>query len=142
MRVNVFDAYLKLEKNMLKKSVYNVAIKKGNYPMFDIVTSYYLMDDKADYVNSNRLRKPEYKLTANKGLNHISGIFMPNSKTWGYGDVRISKNDLLIFKLDESRQTIEIFLALNKAGQWNLILNLIHNGILEQEIKEWQSIEF
>lgn len=48
MSVKVFDAYLRLEKNMSKKSVYNVAIKKGSYPMFDIVTSYYLMDDKAD----------------------------------------------------------------------------------------------
>jgi hypothetical protein len=142
MSVKVFDAYLKLEKNMLKKSVYNVAIKKGNYPMFDIVTSYYLMDDKADYVQSSRLRKPVYKLSANKGINHVSGIFMPNSKTWGYGDVRMSNSDLLIFKLDESRQTIEIFLALNKAGQWNLILNMILDNIIDKEIKDWQSIEF
>ena len=100
------------------------------------------MDDKADYVHSSRLRKPVYKLSANKGVNHVSGIFMPNSKTWGYGDVRMSNNDLLIFKLDESRQTIEIFLALNKAGQWNLILNMILDNIIEKEIKDWQSLEF
>jgi hypothetical protein len=142
MSVKVFDAYVRLEKNMSKKSVYNVAIKKGSYPMFDIVTSYYLMDDKADYVNSSRLRKPTYKLTANKGVNHVSGIFMPNSKIWGYGDVRMSTNDLLIFKIDENKQTIEIFLALNKAGQWNLILNMILDEIIKKEIEDWQSIEF
>lgn len=134
----MFNAYLKLQKDISKKSLYKPIKKAGYYELFDYLDSYYLMDDKVDYIKSNRLRKPKYKIAANKGYKHLSGVFMPNESNWGYGDVRTSNKDLLIFYLTEDLMQIEIFVAIGKANEWNLVMNLLLDGKLEEELNEWR----
>lgn len=136
--MNIFDAYLKLIKVPTKKSAFDVALKRGNYEIFDIITKYYLLDDNADYIHSNRLRKPKYKLVANKGVNHLSGIYMPNDKNWGYGDVKTSTRDLLIFNLSEDLNQLEVFLSKGRSHEWNLILNMILDNELNEELINWR----
>lgn len=136
--MKMFNAYLKLEKDKDKKTAYYVISFKGEYPILKELDKFYLMDKNADYIKASHLRKPKYKLAANKGYDHLTGIFLLNDSNWGYGDVKTAKDDLLIFHISIDLSIIEIFVAISKTQEYNLVLNLISNGELNEEIESWR----
>lgn len=127
------DYYYKFEKDLTKKSRYDLVKSTKNYEPFNYpntkgIISVYL--SSADYVNTSLQRKPTYALTTNK--HYITGIFIPNinKSNLGFGDY---KNDCLLFIINDN--IIEVLIFADKKDFRNILYDLLYDGEFDLELQ-------
>ncbi len=130
------DVYFKFEKDLSKKSKYNLINYSEDYlPIFlpdkkgNIIIYYYMNKNNV----GKEMRKPLYAITM-KGNFYLSGVFMPDFEfpNIGYGDVNGTEDALIFIK---KNNIIELFIAKGKKNQVSFLYQLITNGELEKEME-------
>jgi hypothetical protein len=135
------DAYYKYLKDENTKTKYCETYSTGNYSRLEIlrnkknILTVYLVSD--NYTKARKIS--ELKLAA-KGV-HISRVIQckANSKI-AYGDVKHT-NDLLIFIFNEDKTEFELLIVKGKKYECNLYLNMLLDGVLNDEITNLRQLE-
>jgi hypothetical protein len=131
---NRINTYYKFEKDKNTKTKFQCIGQKGTYQRLEMlrnkkdILNLYLVSE--DYTKSKKTN--EFKLIG-KGV-HISRVIQSKSNSKiAFGDFKHT-NDLLIFIFNDNKTEFELLIATNKKYECNLYLNMLFDGILNDEI--------